>query len=160
MKSKNKQPQIDPLQAHFERRRATTFWGRKYFVTPRLVEKVFGDGKQLIGFEPLNSRPNFYVVLVDSSWNISNCGEGQLLSEHTDEIYEAIEEQYGCAWYDDDPPQRKFGRTFPALNDGSGVAWFSIKWPAGMEPAGSSQMCTPGGIGSSEPEDLGQSPTM
>lgn len=117
------------LRAIVERRHKTTFWGRTYFVTPRLVNRIYGDGKKLVGIVPLNTRPNYYVVRVDSTWSPSNWDTGPTLGEHTDEMLWDIEEQFGRAWYDDDPPQRKRGRPFPALNDEVGISWFDAsRW--------------------------------
>jgi len=57
------------------RRRKTKFWGRHYFITPRLVDWVHGDGLQLIYFTPLNTRPNYYVVRIDSKVSLDNSDE-------------------------------------------------------------------------------------
>ena len=41
------------------RKRLVRFWGRRYFVTPALVAEKLGDGKKLIRFEPMDTRPNY-----------------------------------------------------------------------------------------------------
>lgn len=52
---------------------------------------------QLICVEPIMTRPNYYVVRVDSQWELSNWyeGEREQLRDHLDDIYDAIEEQFG-----------------------------------------------------------------
>lgn len=125
------------LREQIERRQIATLWGTKHFIKPRLCDKVFGDGRQLIGFEPLNSRPSFYIVRVDSTWSLSNWDSRseEHLADHVEEIWDALEEQFGCARYYDDPPQRRNSRPFPAVSSENGVAWFKMKWPEGLAPA-------------------------
>lgn len=110
--------------------RTVHFWGYDYEVTPALVGEVFGDGRQLIYFTPLATRPNWYVVRVDSSWNESNWSNGDCIGNHTDDIYDAIEEQYGRC-YDDEADEE--GDPFPALDSDYGVGWGRI---AMLEPGG------------------------
>lgn len=117
------------LKARVERRHRTTFWARTYVIKPRLIDAVLGDGKKLLSVVPLNTRPNYYVIRVDSNWSTSNWDDGETVGQHIEEILEAIEEQFGRAWYDDDPPQRKYGRPFPALNDEVGVGWGEFRPP-------------------------------
>lgn len=113
------------LRTRIERRRRVTFWGERYFITPRLVDQIFGDGGKMIGIAPLSTRPDYYVVRVDSKWDLDNfCTTSSTVAEHTDEILDAIEDQFGRSRYDDDPPQRKHGRPFPALDEECGVKWF------------------------------------
>lgn len=105
----------------------THFWGHDYEVTPALVDKVFGDGRQVIFFTPLASRPNWYVVRVDSSWSEDNWNSSatDYVYDHTDEIYDAIDHQYGNAHYEDEPEDSE-GEDFPSLHDGYGVGWGMI----------------------------------
>jgi hypothetical protein len=88
---------IDPakLRAIVESEREVSFWGKTYRITPRVIEEVLGDGGQLIWLQPLNTRPNFYVLQVDSTWTLSNWGQpgtDGLLSDHLEEIHDAINE--------------------------------------------------------------------
>jgi hypothetical protein len=123
------------LRAQLERRQLATLWGTKYFITPRLCDKIFGDGRQLVGFEPLEARPAYYIVRVDSTWDLSNWSRSEdVFADHVEEIWDALEERFGCARYYDDSPQRLNPRPFPAVTSDSGVAWFRMKWPEGLEP--------------------------
>lgn len=85
------------LKADVEREEEQVLWGQVYRGTPRLVSEVFGDGKQWVGWRPLASRPNYYVVRVDSRWNLSNWGRGEPLSDHITDIYQAVEDEFGSA---------------------------------------------------------------
>jgi len=107
------------------------FWGDDYTITPRLVDRVFGDGKQLIQLEPLNTRPNYYIVRIDSSWNIDNDDDTDLFIDHLDEIYNAIEEQFGakCQHTDPDDCGCDEDQGFPVLSADSGVGWDEMDWP-------------------------------
>ncbi len=70
----------------------TKFWGAKRKVRPKLVNKVFGNGMQLIFITPLMTRPHHYFVLIDSSWDTH---PDVFRDEQIDDIYNAIEEQFG-----------------------------------------------------------------
>ena len=62
----------------FTKPRQIEFWGGQYKVTPLLADEHLGDGRLLLWFEPLNTRPHYYLVRIDSSWR----GKG-----NTDEMY-------------------------------------------------------------------------
>src|ERR1700722_6636073 len=89
------------LRRLIERRQKAYLWGQPNWITPRLVSEVFGDGKQLIGIAPINYRPNYFVVRIDSTWIINNhARDCELLIDNIDEIYDAIEEEYpNWPWY-------------------------------------------------------------
>jgi hypothetical protein len=55
------------LREALERRQRASLWGQQYLIKPRLCDKIFGDGRQLVGFEPLDARPSYYIVRVDSA---------------------------------------------------------------------------------------------
>src|SRR3990172_12896107 len=90
------------------RRRRVSFWGRKHQVTPRLVEQKFGDGLQAIWLQPLATRPNYYIVLIDSKWSTLNTDPNPLC-DHLEGIYEAIESQFGA---DVETYEHENGRTY------------------------------------------------
>jgi len=130
----------DILRPLIEKRRKVYHWGQPHMVTPRLVTTVFGDGKQLIGLAPMMYRPHYFVVRIDSSWNISNYAHDcELLIDHMDEIYDAIEDEF-YEW----PWARKYGlRCGRACEDnhygdncarvcfGDGSCWWIEEWPDG-----------------------------
>lgn len=101
-----------------------SFWGIEALVTPVLVETVFGDGQHLVGVEPLATRPAYYLVRIESTWQLENwAAAGELLCDHLEEIYDAIEEQYGRA---DDSEEDEEPLPWPALDMSCGVSWFSV----------------------------------
>jgi len=124
------------LRAALEARRARNFQGVSHVKPLRLVDKVFGDGRQLIALQPPNTGPNYYVVRIDSSWQLSDQGlDGSLLAEHIGEVIAALEAQFGPSWYVGDPPKRgDDGRPFRPTKDDSGCCWFALNWPPGHEP--------------------------
>lgn len=126
------------LRRLIERRRVVTFWGAKYRIKPLLVDRVLGDGKQLLGFQPLNTRPAYYVIRVDSRW-----GKGDDdWHEHVGEIIDAIIGQFSdrererelliedgvdpekadLAYYPDE-------LGWPVFCDDCGYSWFEMDWP-------------------------------
>ena len=108
------------------RRHKTRFWGRNYIITPRLVEWVHGDGLQVIYFMPLNTRPNYYVVRIDSKVSLNNYDDPSFADIVLDDLCERIEEQFGTKDYEWTADN---GRTytrrcpFPALDDEVGSCW-------------------------------------
>ncbi len=131
------------LRALIEIEREVEFWGQKYRITPLLVDVILGDGKQLVGVQPLDTRPNYYVIRVDSSWGTNNFGNGELFCEHIEEVYDAIEDQFGererrresLIYEEGVPPEEADLANYenelgwPALSLSSGVAWFEMEWP-------------------------------
>ena len=103
----------------------TTFWGSKYTITPALIDQKLGDGKQIIAFQPLSTRPNYYFLFVDSTWDIDNTSWNKdRLFDHYDEICLAIEEEYGSHDNDEDGEEP---RDFPTLNSDCGAQWWKIE---------------------------------
>lgn len=113
------------------RRHRATLWGQGYLIKPVLVSEVFGDGGQVIGFEPMDSRPDYYVVRVDSRWHTHNCARTpEHVCDHLGEISDAIVNEFGRGR---DEWEHENGRTyvkhwpFPALYDGTGCScWWQI----------------------------------
>ena len=68
-------------------------WGSTYNFKPALVAKVWGNGQQLVMLFPINERPRYWVVRVDSK-----CGD---LHELLGDICDAIDEQFGTPSEDD-----------------------------------------------------------
>lgn len=85
------------LRKIIEREEVAHLWGQPHRITPRLCTHVFGDGMQLLLLEPIDTRPNYYVVRIDSTWELSNWYDGpkEQLCGHLDEIYDAIEDDFG-----------------------------------------------------------------
>lgn len=121
----------DKLRARVEQPYSTRFWGGNYTITPLLVTEVFGDGKVLMGIRPLNTRPNYYVVRVDSKFAESDKNPSPRESDEwfdflDNELYDAIADQFGSADAEDDDgnPVRE---DWPALDLDSGCGWFEYE---------------------------------
>lgn len=131
----NDQRDTPRLRALVERKKLVRWWGRKTFVTPRLVSAVFGDGKRLIALAPMMYRPNHFIVRIDSGWNLDNqASDCELLIDHIDDIYETIEEEYyDWPWWKSYglKPGRDYGEEDSArvcFEDGS--TWWEEEWPS------------------------------
>lgn len=110
------------LRQRIERRHATSLWGQKRFVTPRLVTPVFGDGKQMIWLTDLNVRPAYWVVRIDSKWSINNWDPSPNPSDWLENIYQAIEEEFGTGEKEDGSLYAN--ARFPQACDlGGGTVW-------------------------------------
>lgn len=105
--------------AKFIRARKVSFWGHDYMVTPRLLDYVEGDGLLVIHLTALDTRPDYYVLRVDSKWGDL---DDDAWHDHLDEIWDDLEDQFGQAsWQDDDDEWQH--DDFPAVSDSSGCAW-------------------------------------
>lgn len=121
------------LEALIEVEEDVRFWGKDHRVTPRLLPEVYGAGDHLLAFQPLNTRPNYYVIIVDASW---------LSSDDDDAFYEAFDNgielglltHFSVDAYDDDGNEigeedRDTG--WPVLNLDSG--WSTWTYPVTPE---------------------------
>ncbi len=69
-----------------------------YRVTPALVSTVFGDGRKLMRFEPMECNDEYYLVLVDSEIEFDECGraeEESIYAAFWGDMFVAIEEDFG-----------------------------------------------------------------
>lgn len=81
------------LRAIIEKPYTTRFWGRECRCEPKFVTKKLGNGKLLLAVQPLNTRPNYYVIRVSDKW------QGKMntddWSDYVEEVvYEAIIDEY------------------------------------------------------------------
>jgi len=122
-----------------------TLWGQRRSITPRLCSKVFGDGQLVLTFTPLNTRPESYTILVDSSLWIGDPKAGHddeadlfgLIDVGTDTdeaIIDVLEDEYGRAWRVDEDDEDACkdhcgecewceGQVWPMVNIDSGWAF-------------------------------------
>ncbi len=113
--------EMERLRKMIERRQVAWLWGQKRFVTPRLLSRVFGDGKQTIWLSGINTRPAYWVIRVDSTWTLDNLNGGNL-RDHLEEIYQAIEEEFGTGEKEDG--SLYYDAHFPQACDlGMGCSW-------------------------------------
>jgi hypothetical protein len=124
----------EALRAHFETEREARMWGQSYRITPAVLDAVFGDGQQLIALAPTSHRPNFYVVRINSGWDLNALGENTLRG-NLDAIYDAIFEQFGYDVDDLDDegnPEPRAG--WPAACQDDGCEWRPLDWPSTLTP--------------------------
>lgn len=107
--------------------------------TPALSNRLYGDGKALLGLTTINSRPRFYVLRIDSGWRIdmdhSAPDDAEVLADRIDAFAFALEEEFGRGRFDDgsgEPEtarQRDERRKWPAYDDENGCSWWRMDWP-------------------------------
>ena len=114
-----------------------TLWGVRYSITPRLCSRVFGDGQLALTISPLNTRPERYVVLADSSLWVGNAADGDLdedkVLDGLDEMLDALEGDFGEAWHDRGDGSACAdccgscewckAQVWPMVNSGAGTSW-------------------------------------
>ena len=78
----------------FTKKHKASLWGQVSETTPTVVHTVFGDGGSVVTLNPANSRPDYYVILADSSFT---CFQDFLrfMAENEELVLQAIEEDYG-----------------------------------------------------------------
>jgi hypothetical protein len=101
------------LRALVEVPETIEFWGQEHTVIPRLIETVFGDGKLLLIIQPMNTRPNYFVVRVDSSPDLD-------VFDVIDDISDAAEDEYG---YYEDAELSDDEKVFPIVDWTVGCSW-------------------------------------
>lgn len=100
------------------RRTKVRFWGQTHWVTPRLCELAWGDGRKVIGVTPIDTRPNYYLVRVDSKTELDP-DEGPSFRDILDDVLDALEDQYGPS-HDEDGESLPW----PAADMSNGVSWW------------------------------------
>ena len=103
--------------------RKMRLWGQESEEQVALCETILGDGEMLLAVQPLATRPTYYLIRVDSKWATSNYDEGETVGDHMDEIYEAIEDDYGQLEVEDDNGEM-IEQPWPALDCGYGSSWW------------------------------------
>lgn len=107
---------------------------------PALSNRLYGDGRALLGLTTINSRPQFYVLRIDSRWAIemdpTAPDDAEQLVDRIDAFAFALEEEFGRGRYDDggdDEPetarQMASRRKWPAYDDENGCSWWRMDWP-------------------------------
>jgi hypothetical protein len=107
-----------------------------------VVSRILGDGKQLVGISLTARYPNFYVVRIDSSWDI----DGEDWKEQLEEIRDAIDADYRLNEAEEEEYQAENkAPVFPETDSGDdcgGCVWFPLEWP---NPARADQSVTSAG---------------
>ena len=113
-------------RARLEKPHYVSFWGRRYLCRPVFIDAILGNGEKLLAVQPLNTRPQYYLIRVDSSWSTYNYDD-PCVGENIDEICDAIEDQVGPAhWTGEDSMgrERQYNDPWPAASFDSGSSWW------------------------------------
>jgi len=113
------------------------FWGQEHDVTPAFVGEIFGDGLQVIHITPIDTRPDWYLLRIDSKTNVTDDSFNiEPLLEAIEEEYDTVD-RYECDWVgeewlgkylypDDDEDEKWVSVDFPMLS-WSGGMWGTLK---------------------------------
>lgn len=106
---------------------------------PALSNRIFGDGRALMGLSTMNQRPKFYILRVDSQWEIGTDmqapDDAVEFAEYVDAICFALEDEFGRGGYDDGSGEKETARernrrrAWPAFDDNGGCTWWRVNWP-------------------------------
>ena len=130
------------LRAAICKRRRSYLWTPEHMVTfvPALSNRLYGDGRALLGLPTINSRPRYYVLRIDSGWALemdpSAPDDAEQLADRIDAFSFALEEEFGCGRYEDNSGEtetareRDRRRKWPAYDDENGCSWWRMNWPA------------------------------
>lgn len=103
--------------------------------TPPLCNTVFGDGRALLEIAPMNTRPMYYAVRIDSGWKVDDLmapTDAPDLRDFIDDIYDALEAQFGDAGPHEDDDGNEYFDEWPAFDASAGTSWCRLNWPDGV----------------------------
>lgn len=161
-------PETGCLRGLIEVEQTASVWGSETRITPRLVERLFGDGRLLAFIEPTFTRPNYYVVRIDSGWTLTDGfpthgddSEGSPdWRDALDNIWDAIESEFGVECMCSAPSGVKgdlcencgdeVEAYFPVVGETGGCAWGTVNWPIELWPAAPGEAA--GGVSLRAPE--------
>jgi hypothetical protein len=98
------------------------FWGTDYDISPAIIEEVHGDGKNILWFEPMDTRPNGYYLRVDSSITKETSKE-KMIELIEPWVFDSIIEECGQRY---DEYDESVELEFPALAEESGCYTWHI----------------------------------
>lgn len=146
------------LVAAIERPERAYLWTPSHTIafTPRVLPKVYGDGRALFALATINQRPAYWVIRACSSWGSAfdrEDGLGPDFAEMTDEILTDLEDAFGngrCGYSGSSLfwPKRERMRNckcedceagpmarWPMVDGSGGCSWSRMDWPPGFETA-------------------------
>lgn len=131
-----------PIPRRFTRRRKVHWWGSDYQITPAVARGHLGDGQQLLCVQPLNTRPDYYLIRCDSTWVVDGSDEWydrleEIIDALIDEFSEKerereyLAEDLRAAGIEPDGENTDLAGNedrlgFPVLSLDSGCAWESV----------------------------------
>lgn len=129
-----------------ERRERAYLWTPADTITfiPKVLSKVYGDGRRLFALATINQRPAYWVIRVDS-----RC-DSEAFGELTDDILTELEEEFGngrCSYSgsnlflskrerkancDCEECRERAVAKWPMVDGDGGCSWGRMRWPAGF----------------------------
>lgn len=116
-------------------------WGADYDCTFPLVDEIHGDGLQLVYLQPIDARPDYYLLKIDSSIDVHDDDSlsledkehygrieellVQMVENKFDNIDRYTENEDGLYYEEHDEVYKPFEYKFPMLMWGGG-SWGSI----------------------------------
>lgn len=104
------------------------WWGYVHTVEAKLLPQKFGDGKVLLGLQPINSRPQYYVVRIDSKWGDGSDWNSDDFRDLIEEVSEAVEDYFCHVDLEDDDGNRWGDNeelsAWPVADFTLGCSWF------------------------------------
>ena len=108
--------------------------------TPPLSDLVYGDGRALLAITTTHDRPAFWLVRIDSRWDIGRPSmrvpaDAPDMSEFIDFIVANLESEFGNGAPGHHDDQEEDERDpYPAIWDQDGVSWSWHDWPVEAGP--------------------------
>jgi hypothetical protein len=140
-----------------ERRESAYLWvpADAIAFTPRVLPKVYGDGRALFALATINQRPAYWVIRACSTWGSGDDTQdnsGPDFAEMTEQVLTDLEEAFGrgrCGYSGGNlfHPKRErvrwcqceecsdgqFRARWPMVDDYGGCSWSRIDWPKGFD---------------------------
>lgn len=120
--------------------------------TPRVLPRIFGDGRALFTLATINQRPAYWVVRACSTWGCGMDREdstGPDFGEMSDEVLTELEEAFGngrCGYEGSslfwpkserscecEECQDEYVARWPEVDGYGGCSWSRLDWPEGFE---------------------------
>lgn len=89
---RTEKPEPAPIPDAFRKPRKVKWWGHEYTITPAVADSFQGDGKRWLAFQPLNTRPEYYLIRVDSKAGNDDLDDFRQI---IDEVIELLCEEFG-----------------------------------------------------------------
>jgi len=145
------------LRRAIEKRERAYLWVPEQAITfvPRVLPKIYGDGRALFAIATINQRPAYWVIRACSTWGSGfdrDDSTGPDFAEMTDDILTDLEEAFGngrCGYSGNSLfwPKRERMRNcqceectdryatarWPMVDGYGGCSWGRIDWPAGFQ---------------------------
>lgn len=112
-------------------------WGQESDIEPQLVSTIFGDGRHIIGIQTCDSRPDYYVLRIDSKTCLDDDFDPEpyldAISDDFGDVADYDEEyingEYKVKYSGDDAAEWEDWSVtdFPMLSTGNGYWWWTIE---------------------------------